>query len=211
MRFLILGMLCCILVSCEGKKEIQLPKSDVSLVKTIGEHSPIYIFFKVRGNDTVANLNRANTITSTHWVFNIDKRLPLRLVLNDIIKMQAKKDGSMHKNETSENYFSYADTLHKNLAFMPFTAISYKLEKPKQQGLIFIDKNNRIWLDGKEVDRKELKNVLTAFTEKNPQSILFCFSKECSFGTYLQNKIFIKSLDIAPYNLYKESQTEYIF
>lgn len=211
MRFLILGLLGCILVSCEGKKEIQLPKSDVSIVKTIGEHSPIYVFYKIKGKDTIADLNRANAITSTHWVFTIDKRLPLRLALPHIIKMQAKKDGSMHKNETSENYFSYADTLHKNLAFIPFTAISYKLEKPKQRGVVFIDKNNRIWLEGKEVDRNEVKNALTAFTEKNPQSILFCFSKECSFGMYLQNKIFMKSLNNASGSLYEEAQTEYVF
>lgn len=211
MRFFLLGIGCLILVSCEGKKEIQLAKSNVSIVKSIGEHSPVYIFFKSKGKDTIADVNRANTITSTHWVFNIDKRLPLRLVIPHLIKMQAKKEGSMHKNETSENYFSYADSVHKNLAFIPFTTIRYKLEKPKQKGIVFIDKNNRFLLDGMEMNRAEVKNKLEEFTAKKPQRIVFCFSKDGSFESYLQNKIVIKSWHVATNNRYEEAQTEYIY
>ncbi len=211
MRFFILCCICCFVLSCEGKKEVQLVQSNVTVESEIGEHSPVYIFFKKDKKDTIADLNRANTISSTHWVFTIDKRLPLRLVLPQIIKMQAKKEGSMHKNETSQNYFSYADSIHKNLAFMPFSTISYKLEQPKQQGVFFIDKNNRIVFDGMEVKREEVEDVLQEFVANNRQSIVFCFSKDCSFERYIQNKIYLRNLNAYKQFFLDKANTEYIY
>jgi len=70
-------------------------------------------------------VNRKNSIVSTNWIFNIDKRLPLRLIVPELIKLQAKKDGSMHKNEAAENYFSYANDVKKTMAFLPFTKVKY--------------------------------------------------------------------------------------
>jgi hypothetical protein len=211
MRCFLLCCICCFVLSCEGKKEVQLVKSNVTIEAEIGEHSPVYIFFKKDKKDTIADLNRANTISSTHWVFTIDKRLPLRLVLPQIIKMQAKKEGSMHKNETSQNYFSYADSIHKNLAFMPFSTISYKLEQPKQQGVFFIDKNNRIIFDGVEVKREEVDDVLQDFVTNNRQSIVFCFSKDCSFERYIQNKIYLRNVNAYKQFFLDKANTEYIY
>ena len=48
------------MISCEGNKEIQLPKADKTIVADVQEHSPIYIFFKVEGKDTIAEVNRKN-------------------------------------------------------------------------------------------------------------------------------------------------------
>ena len=76
------------LFSCEGNKDILLPKADKTIVSDVQEHSPIYIFFKVEGKDTIADVNRKNSIVSTNWIFNIDKRLPLRLVIPELIKLQ---------------------------------------------------------------------------------------------------------------------------
>ena len=90
MKSVILSVLAILLLACEGKKEVQLPKSNQSLVTTIGEHSPVYIFFALKGKDTIADLNRSNTISSTHWVFNIDKRLPLRLVMPPIGRLRTR-------------------------------------------------------------------------------------------------------------------------
>ena len=89
-----------VLVSCGNNKEVLLPKSDVTIVKTIDNHSPIYIFFKSDGKDTIAEVNRKNEIISTNWIFNIDKRLPLRLVIPEVMKLQEKKSSEkMHKND----------------------------------------------------------------------------------------------------------------
>jgi hypothetical protein len=52
--------------------------------------SPIYIFLEQR-KDTLAEVNRKNSIISTNWILNVDKRLPLRLVIPEIMKLQQKK------------------------------------------------------------------------------------------------------------------------
>jgi hypothetical protein len=74
--------------------------------------SPIYIFLEQR-KDTLAEVNRKNSIISTNWILNVDKRLPLRLVIPEIMKLQQKKREEAHKNENAENYYSYADTIGK--------------------------------------------------------------------------------------------------
>src|SRR3954470_13744549 len=127
-----------LLLSCGNKEDILLPKSNVTIVSNVEDHAPIYIFFRTKGKDTLAEVNRKNSIISTNWIFNIDKRLPLKLVIPEVMKLQEKKRGeSAHKNEKAENYYSYADSIGKNLAFLPFTKVYYKMEKPSSGGFIF--------------------------------------------------------------------------
>jgi hypothetical protein len=203
MKTFLLGFLTLSLIACEGKKEIQLPKANRSVLTTIGEHSPIYLFFKTTNNDTIVDLNRNNTISSTHWVFNIDKRLPLRLVMPQIMKMQAKKEKSMHKSETSENYFSYADSLHKSLAFISFTNVKYNMSKSKSDFVVFFTKKNTIYVNGSTESPEELKQFLTS-TELKNKIISYAFDKDMSFELYIQNKIFIQNLKI-------ENKEEFIY
>jgi hypothetical protein len=127
-----------VFISCENKKDILLPKSNSSIVKDIQDHSPIYIFFETKGKDTIAEVNRKNSIISTNWILNIDKRLPLRLVIPEVMQLQQKKrEEKAHKNEAAQNYYSYADTICKNMAFIPFTEVYYKMEKPKTGLIVF--------------------------------------------------------------------------
>lgn len=110
-------ILVCLLFSCGNKEDILLPKSNVSIIKSVEDLSPVYIFFKTKGKDTLAEVNRKNSIISTNWIFNIDKRLPLKLVIPEVMKLQEKKRAEKaHKNEKAENYYSYADSVGKNLA-----------------------------------------------------------------------------------------------
>lgn len=210
MKSVILSVLAILLVACEGKKEVQLPKSNQSLVTTIGEHSPVYIFFALKGKDTIADLNRSNTISSTHWVFNIDKRLPLRLVIPQVSKMQAKKEKSMHKSETSENYFSYADSLHKNLSFVSFTNVTYKMERPKVGTFILFTPNNTVIVDAKEIKKTALQDYLNQLPSDKTRTLYFSFAKESSFDTYLQHQIFIKGLQYNGFDANAPRQ-EFIF
>ena len=66
--------------------------------------------------DTLLEVNKKNEIISTNWIFNIDKRLPLQLVIPEVMKLQEKKRAEVaHKNEKAENYYSYADSIGKNI------------------------------------------------------------------------------------------------
>ena len=188
---LVFGML-----SCDGNKEIQLPKANKTIVADVQEHSPIYIFFKVEGKDTIAEVNRKNSISSTNWIFNIDKRLPLHLVIPELIKLQAKKDGSMHKNEASKNYFSYANEVKKTMAFMPFTMVKFLMEKPKTGAVVYFTKNNKVIVDDVAVQKDSLENYLDKLPLAKYHDINFCFDKNSTFDSYIKNQMIIRSMEI---------------
>ncbi len=183
-----------ILFSCGNKEDILLPKSNVTAVSDIVDHSPIYIFFRTKEKDTLVEVNKKNEIISTNWIFNIDKRLPLRLVIPEVMKLQDKKRKEVaHKNDDAKNYYSYADSIHKNLAFLPFTEVVYKLEKPKSGLVIFFDKHNEITVNNVPVKRADLRKYLSSISNENSNVLQFCFAKNMTYGGYLQNEIFIQS------------------
>lgn len=197
-----------LLFSCEKKEDVLLPKSSVSIVKDVQDHSPIYIFFKTEGKDTIADVNRKNSIISTNWLFNIDKRLPLKLVIPEVIKLQEKKRAdSAHKNEDAENYYSYADSIGKNLAFLPFTKVYYKTEKPKSEGLtLFFKKNQTVEVNQQVLKKEELLNYITSLDFAIKPKMQFCFDKNMSFDAYIQDKILVQKLES-----FAEVTEEYIF
>jgi hypothetical protein len=199
-----------LLFSCGNKEDILLPKSNVTIVSDVKDHSPIYIFFRTKGKDTLAEVNRKNSIISTNWILNIDKRLPLRLVIPEVMKLQEKKRSEVaHKNELAENYYSYADSIGKNMAFLPFTKVYYKMKKPKSGGfLIYFKKGNDLVLVNKTLIKKDevLDYVYSIDHAINPKIVLL-FDKNMSFQEYIQNKILIRKLD--SYN--EEVPEEFIF
>ena len=182
------------LFSCDGKKDIQLPKADRTIVADVQEHSPIYIFFKVIKKDTLADVNRKNEIVSTNWIFNIDKRLPLRLIVPELIKLQAKKDGSMHKNEAAENYFSYANDVKKTMAFLPFTKVHYFVTKPQPKGIIYFKKDNTVYVDFVKVKQEQFANYLISMKGIGGEIFNLCFDKNCSYDQYIKAKVLISNL-----------------
>jgi predicted small lipoprotein YifL len=184
-----------ILMSCGNKEDILLPKSDKTIVSNIEDHSPIYIFFRTNDKDTLTEVNRKNSIITTNWIFNIDKRLPLRIVIPQVMKLQDKKrKEKAHKNEKAENYYSYADSIGKNMAFIPFTKVYYKLEKPSGTS-IFFNKKNEILVNNVIVKQEELEGYLENKADKSTLYQL-CFDKEMSFDSYLKNIIFLHSIKL---------------
>ena len=179
-----------VLFSCGYKETILLPQSDRTIVKEVQNYSPIYLFFKTKGKDTLVEVNRKNSISSTNWIFHIDKRLPLRLVVPEIIKLQAKKEGSMHKSETSENYFSYSDSIQKNLAFLSFTKVKYQFTNLKSGAIAYFSKN--------DFSLQKLKSISGKIT--------LGFDKNLSFGDYLQCKIAIQNSHLS-----NVSQKEFVY
>jgi hypothetical protein len=186
-----------ILMSCGNKEDILLPQSNTTIVSNIKDHSPIYIFFRTKGKDTLAEVNRKNSIITTNWIFNIDKRLPLRIVIPEVMKLQDKKrKEKAHKNEKAENYYSYADSIGKNMAFIPFTKVFYKMEKPIGT-IIYFDKNDEILIENNVIKREKIKEMFNTILPKElANNFIFMFDKNMSYGMYIQNKIFIESLKL---------------
>jgi hypothetical protein len=197
------------LFSCEGNKDILLPKADKTIVADVQEHSPIYIFFKVEGKDTIADVNRKNSIVSTNWIFNIDKRLPLRLVIPELIKLQAKKEGSMHKNEAAENFFSYANDVKKTMAFLPFTKVKYVIGKPLINSIYF-GKNDLLKFNSQLLKKDELQGYINNLMIEHESEIFVSFDKNLSYDEYIKNKIIMNSIKITKKGILI-SNLEYVF
>ena len=196
-----------LLFSCGEKQSVQLPKSNITIVEKVDDLTPVYIFFRVEDNDTIADVNRRNTIISTNWVFNIDKRLPLKLVIPQVMKLQEKKrKDSDYKNELAQNYYTYMDNVKKNLAFLPFTEVYYKLEKQKNGNVIFFNKHNQIFVNETIVKLQNLDDYLNSLPSDKPNKFIFCFDENLDFGTYVQHKILIESLKIKG-----KSEEEFIY
>ncbi|WP_264522506.1 hypothetical protein [Flavobacterium sp. N2469] len=187
-----------LLFSCGKKEDVLLPKANVSIIKDVQDHSPIYIFFKTEGKDTIADLNRKSSIISTNWIFNIDKRLPLKLVIPEVMKLQEKKRAdSAHKNENAENYYSYADSIGKNLAFLPFTKVYYKMEIANNRSQLYFKKNGMIQYSGRKTydfPKSNLKPFLDSLVINPKAQITFSYDKNMSYGDYIQSKILVKSI-----------------
>ncbi len=211
MKKIIVAGICFVLFSCQNK-EVLLPMAGETVVADVQDHSPIYFFFKTEEKDTLIEVNRKNSISSTNWLFNIDKRLPLRLVIPEIKKLQNKKEGSLHKSETSENYFTYTDTIKKRMAFLPFTKIRYKYEKPDGNAtVITFDENNLVRYKDEVFSKEQLAVFLNDSLKEVPTTVTFCFSKKLSFGKYIQDKLFLKNLIIIKRGVIINHSKEYIY
>ncbi|WP_090840088.1 hypothetical protein [Olleya namhaensis] len=113
--------------SCGNEKVLELPEIQNADITEVLDVSPAYIFYDETKQDSV-ELNRKNLIISTNWLFNVDKRLTLEQALPSIIKLQEKKrNATMHKNEKARNYYTCNDTSIKNLGFIDFTDVEYRL------------------------------------------------------------------------------------
>ncbi|AWK05390.1 hypothetical protein HYN56_14555 [Flavobacterium crocinum] len=200
-----------LLFSCGKKEDVLLPKSNVTIVKDVQDHSPVYIFFKTEGKDTIADLNRKSAIISTNWILNIDKRLPLKSVIPQVMKMQDKKrNEKMHQNEESENYYSYADSIGKNLAFLPFTKVFYKMERPSKGSFVVYFKKGKqqVFMMNKEIKITEILKQFYSIKFERVPDLVFLFDKNMSYEEYLQYKILLQKE--VTYNLDK-LPVEYIF
>lgn len=190
------GVVVLMCVSCGNKEDVLLPKSDTTVVKEVVDLSPIYIFFRVKGKDTLAEVNRKNSIITTNWILNIDKRLPLHLVIPEVMKLQQKKrEEKEHRNELALNYYSYADSIGKNLAFIPFTQVYYKFEKPKKGLVVFFSKDGKITVDNVTVSKKDLQKFINK-SNTDSKEVIYCFDKNSSYENYIQNKVFIHSVEL---------------
>lgn len=184
-----------IFFSCGKKEDVLLPKSNITIVKDVQDLSPIYIFFKIEGKDTIADVNRKSSIISTNWILNIDKRLPLKLVIPEVMKLQEKKRAdSAHKNENAENYYSYADSIGKNLAFLPFTKVFYKMERPAQGSFVVYFKKGKkqVFIGNKEIKIAEILKYFYSIKFEKVPNLVFLFDKEMSYEEYIQYKILLQ-------------------
>ena len=208
-------LLFCVLMMFSCQKEVELVKANRTIDSTVVDHSPIYIFLDTKGKDTLAEVNRKNSIGTTNWIFHVDKRLPLNVAIPEIVALQDRREkAQFHKNEEAGNYFSYTDSVQKTLAFIPFKGVNYSYnsyfstvyvkENPDyhlhfQTFSVNFKPKNKVSVDGNEVEMSELLTFLkeyTAFSSDGKRVLIYLnFDERLTFNQYLSKLIELKSLE----------------
>ena len=204
--FRVLIIVVFITLSCQ-QKSVQLPTLDVvGIQDTIYNNSKIWIFYNLHGNDTIAELNRNNSVANTHWIFNIDKRLSLKQVIPLIQQLQAKKEKpSMHDNgEISHSYYSYVDTVSNKLSLILFDSIKYTNEKSINRDYILtstefkhllIDyKSTDIYVNNVLVKKGGIKDYILKQLDKRILKIDLSFEENISYQNYLNIKALLQNI-----------------
>jgi hypothetical protein len=189
-----------ITASCENKS-VKLPTLGITgIQETIYDNSKVWIFFKVENNDTIAELNKNNSVANTHWIFNIDKRLSLKHVIPKIQQLQLKKaKPSMHDNgKLMHSYYTYVDTVANKLSLVLFDSVKYindnqlKLAQISKDSLfdhLIINYNKKgVYVDGHKVEMSNLKSQLEKSLNKTNLKIHLSFDKDLSFQNYIHLK-----------------------
>ncbi|MNE40054.1 hypothetical protein D3C80_1340410 [compost metagenome] len=116
---------------------------------------------------------------------------------------EKKRNEKMHQNEESENYYSYADSIGKNLAFIPFTKVFYKMEKPTAGSFVvyFGKGKNQVFMGNKEIKISEILKHFYSIKFDRVPDLVFLFDKNMSYEEYIQYKILLQK-DVT-YNLDK--------
>ena len=193
-------------VSCQ-QKSVKLPTLDVNGIQdTIYNNSKIWIFYSLNGNDTIAKLNKNNSVANTHWIFNIDKRLSLKKVIPVIQQLQAKKEKpSMHDSgEISHSYYSYVDTVSNKLSLILFDSIKYITHKSINKDSIltetpfkhlFIDyKINKVYVNNIPVKKDGINDYITNQLDTIIIKIHLNFDKNLSYQNYMHLKSLLQNI-----------------
>lgn len=192
--FFLLGLL--VLLTACANKEVLLPEADVTVVENVDNWSPVYLFFAQKGKDTVADLNRKNTITSTNYIFNIDKRLPMRLVIPEVNLVLQKKEASPHKSEVAQNYFSYSDTKARRLAFLNVQRIKFATGKCPKGLVVNVSKAGNVRILEQSVAVEDVPSFLAQLPSDKPIKAQFQFDGDMTYGAYMKFRIAVQQLKI---------------
>ncbi len=225
MKKILLLFVSFVMLGC-AKKEVKIPTLAEKGIHEVQNNSLVWLFFEVQNNDTIALVNRKNTISTTHWIYNIDKRLPLKTIIPSIITLKYKHANSMHSEKGMHDYFSYSDTISKKLSFLEFDGVNYKTDSLLSKNFIkknsadYINYNNinlifnknSIWIDEVKTEKYHFKDALISLIElssdgKEPMLHLN-FNQNLLYQDYLFYRTMIHAIDVKNILI---NQNEFIF
>ncbi len=198
-------------MSC-AKKEINIPVLAAKGVQEVHNHSIVWIFFSKENNKPIAQINRKNTISSTHWIYNIDKKLPLHTFIEDLKILKEKHANSIHSIEGMHDYFSYSDSTSNKLSFFEFDDVKFKTDSLlskyyiKKNSELYKDFNNinitfnpnNIWINDGKFEKENFKILLQEFIEfssEGKQTMLHLnFNNNLLYHDFLHYKTLINRI-----------------
>jgi biopolymer transport protein ExbD len=187
--------------SC-NTKNVKLPlNNNKGIQDTIYENSKIWIFYSIKGKDTIAVLNRKNSIANTHTIFNIDKRLTLKQIKDKVNKVQLKKEKpSMHSNgKYMHSYLSYVDTNSNLLSMVLFDSVKFKplTEMKRNTNALLVKQTpNTLFLNNTEITFVELNKRLIKYKDSSKQKVNLLLDGNLSYDKYVNLKGVLQQIKI---------------
>lgn len=204
LKLLIITLLI-IITSC-NKKSVKLPVLNINGIQdTIYDNTQVWMFYKLEKGDTIVELNRNNTISSTNWIFNIDKRLPLHLVIPHLKKLiEKREEPAMHpKDEEDTNFFSYVDSGSNTLSMVQFDVINYITDKTLEKTNLINDRSikhlfidyhkNALIVDDSVIAINQFENYLNKQPDSIKLNLHLSFDKYLSYHNYLHLKAILQN------------------
>ncbi|WP_242087425.1 hypothetical protein [Aestuariivivens sediminis] len=225
MKYTLLLAWTLLILSCNNKTIIQLAEIDHSKITQIREVSAVYLFYDETQIDSV-RLNRKNSISTTNWLVNVDKRLTLKQVIPHIKFLQDKKQHAGHHNPNAKNYFTCHDTSRNNLGFLEFTNTKFEDEVSDQVFLNEAERSHVIHIRVGSLSQiqitcffdtlafkwstiENLKNDMTSLWPQDNKytKIILSFDNKMSFQDYVTIKSVLSNIEMENVVI---SNTEYI-
>jgi len=181
-NILVLLIIILSLWSC-SKRDVQVPKVGMQGEEKVQNNSAIWMFYN---EDGTVDVNEKNRISSTHWFFNIDKKLSLKTILPEVNRLLIRhNEKSPHNTKKMNNYFTYVNSINNQLSFYRIDSINFKLiakkDLPKISGDTILVNVNSSTL---KIPVTEKKAIIQAV-----------FDSDINFQTYLEAKaLFSKTL-----------------
>lgn len=179
-------------ISCQ-KQKVFVPQSDISLQTQVTNFTPVTFLYQEKDNNPVIEVKEKGLITQTEWIFEVDKRLPLKLVVPEIQRLQEKKIKKA-EGKVLDNYFTYMDTLAKQVAYMPFTQVSYQnpslqMEQNAEKLDVKITREGLVFVNEALLKNKSIVEYLQENFPQNQVTVYVAFDENLTFDKYLQTKL----------------------
>jgi len=184
-----------------AKKSVELPEIPVAGETEIQNHSQIWVFLDYDQQKINAKVNKNNTITTTHWIINMDKRIPMNEIVPVLEMIKAKREKkSIHSAEGMKNYLSYSNTKDKKISlynvdethFLVLDTLAYKdLILHFQSDYNIIIRNKNFSFNNKSIPF-ELFNANLLDTLQN-KPLHFFFDGNINYQTYLEKRMMLQA------------------
>ncbi|SFJ76028.1 hypothetical protein [Myroides guanonis] len=180
-----------VLLSSCNKNSMELSRASYTVIDNIEDHSPIYFEVNKEHSDSLI-VNKNNVVSGTNFILSVSRDLNLETVLKESQKIKEDKYKDKVHPDSKGIFFSYADTLHKNLAFFPIKNIEFAFLRPQNiDNLLYMNASKDLFFETKPVEREGLKELL-----KQRADVQLGFSKSLNFESYLQLRVFLEENDL---------------
>ncbi|PID67497.1 MAG: hypothetical protein CR968_06445 [Flavobacteriia bacterium] len=199
-KILFILSLSLLLTACHNKS-VQLPQIPAKGVTDVYNHSQIWAFYKEKDNNVIADVNKNNIITTTHWIINIDKRLPMSQVAPVLTMIQAKRaKRTVHSVDGMHNYLNFADVKNKTNALLEIDSLKITTLKANElKGFQQNHKNNYIVLMPEHLTVNDMTKTYDDINDSivnilSSEAVVLCYDESISYQRYLESKVLLHNI-----------------